>query len=828
LALASLASVAIACPSWWNNPCVVRSGEYASPQWNRHCGRRGVSHSSGGPFGWPGGSPGYLHHNGVYLQSCSNACANSATCIAFALTNRWIYPGNNYRMGHCYLYDSCTPNQIQHEGSSEMWWMGTRAHGVTDSRCLRPERNFAFGCEKGTERGSNGKCTPCRDGYFKSNFGSNSCSACRVCPTGEFRHGGCSTTQDSLCKPHSGYCANTEFQIAMATGLQDRDCQNCKVCQPGEQILRGCARGDPWAFEKYNTDTSGNSKGDIAVFQAGSIANRAVVVHGHSGQKIGCGVLNMDPWKVTKWSSDSSGSSKGEVAAFQQDSIAGKVIVVHASDMTKVACGKITLDPWANQMYMTNAAGASTGRAAVKQETPVVGRTIVVHDPSMAKAGCGVIKMTKHGLRAVIGKMPGYKGKAPGGTFKIEQSNNDLSLAWDLSNLPGMKMGMFHIHAGNSCKDVKGHLENIAQMSVMLKKFPGYTGNINVKGSFQLGQAGSFVSGSYKFAGMETSKSGGYHIHAGTSCSNVGAHFENGIVYSADIKRFPGYTGDIKVGGGFGFHQKNNAVRGQYALRGLVANKMGMFHIHSGSSCDNVGSHLMNDPNVVHEHKRRLMSADHPGDQVTEAKDVVYDDADAKCSPCADGDTFSAVNNQAVCSPVTVCSTGYFVSTKPTVKSDTKCSKCTNSPAHSYYTTPGSSAFMNDCEFGCMEGWEKTNNGKNCAAVKQSIIFHRDTEMGIFSYDDNTIKVKGTCLDAEICSGKKESTSLDKKLDAIAATFCPLRLDSKNMKYNAKGFFVFEGGFCRYDCIGSCPEAMPFDQTAEYGYTGVDELDSKK
>jgi len=660
---------------------------------------------SSGPFGWPGGRPdrwdqGYYAY-GTYLQSCSGTCSNDPQCVAYAMRgSTWVYSS---RLGTCHIYHKCSADQIVYTGgnNNELWFMGSREQGITDSRCLIPSRNFGFGCEAGLEK-RNGKCVSCSAGTFKSNFGSQKCQTCRKCPGGEFREGGCTASTDSICKPHSGYCANTEFQIQAANHLQDRECQSCKTCQPGEQVLRGCARGDPWYKTKYSGDSTGNAEGMIAVFQADSIKNRAVVVHGPNKEKIGCGILKSDPWKSTQWTSVGS-VSEGKVTSFQENPIQNKVIVVHASDMTKIGCGKIT---------------------------------------------------------------------------------------------------------GSDPRD----------MTAVIERFPGYNGGLNVAGSFKLGQAGSFIKGTYKLTGMENNKSGGYHIHTGESCSNVGGHFENKLVFSAQIKPFPGYTGSIKASGSFGFYQYKNAVRGQYSLSGVQGT--GMFHLHSGSSCSNVGSHLFNDPNAVHVHKRRLIDADHPGDSVltASAKDTVYTDANTKCSPCLEGDTFSTVEDQAVCKQVTICKTGEYVMKKPTAKTDTVCTKCSNAPSNSYYTS-NAPFMMNNCKFACNKGFEKTNDGKNCAKPKQSIRFNRkDDTMGIFSYDDNTIKIKGTCLDYEPCSGTKDGKSLSEHISSIANALCTMKMTG-SMKYvkGNTGMYILDDGFCRYNCDGNCPNAIPFDFVGDFG-----------
>jgi hypothetical protein len=512
--------------------------------------------------------------------------------------------------------------------------------------------------------------------------------------------------------------------------------------------------------------------------------------------------------------------------------VAGKVVVVHAADNSKVGCGQITLDPWKNQVYSSDATGRSQGEAAVKQEVPVVGRVIVVHDSSMVKSGCGVIKVSKdRGIVAEITRMPGFTGDAaPTGTFEILQDNSALSISWDLQGLESSQVGMFHIHAGTSCENPGGHLENSAQMNAKITTFPGYTGGIRVQGQFEFGQAGSFISGNFQLHGLEQNAAGGYHIHAGTSCDDVGTHFMNGLVHAADIKPMPGYTGDLEVSGGFGFYQQNNAVRGQYALHGLPNGVSGRFHLHEGNSCDNVGGHLMNDPNVVHAHaRRRLLAGDHPGDSVLQSEgDVVYDDADAKCSPCVEGETFSTKADSAICDPVTVCGAGKYVVTKPTVTTDTVCTHCTNGPAHSYYTTPGSGPFMNDCEFGCMEGYEKTNDGKNCAKRQGALNFQRNNgKVGLIAFDDNTLSIRGTCLDAELCHGKEQSKTITEQFAIIAATFCPALLESKQPQasYNPKGFFALDGGFCRYDCVSGCQNARPFDQTSDFAKSEDDQLD---
>lgn len=425
------------------------------------------------------------------------------------------------------------------------------------------------------------------------------------------------------------------------------------------------------------------------------------------------------------------------------------------------------------------------------------------------------MKTAQGGMASKIKKFPGYGGNAPSGEFSIKQTGKDLQVEWSLSGLAGSTAGTFHIHAGSSCNDVQGHLENTDMLSVKIERFPGYNGNIAINGGFQFEQSGSFTSGSYKLTGMEQGKRGGYHIHSGTSCTSVGGHFENGLVHSATIKGLNGNS----IKGSFGFYQANNAVRGQYSMYGLLGSTSGSYHMHTGTSCENVGSHLTNDDNFVHIHQRRLAEADHPGQSVTQLEDqnVAYNDANAKCAPCVVGETFSTKRDQAVCMPVKRCTVGEFTRRKAEANMDTLCDRCDVKPAHSYFTSAGSGLGMNDCKFDCLEGWELTNNGKNCALKKQGIVFDRDnTDMGIFSYDDNTIKIKGKCLDAITCNGKEEGATITQHLQQVFDAFCPLKLDPTNQKYSPKGFYVLDDGVCRYDCIGGCAGATPFDQTSVF------------
>jgi len=125
-------------------------------------------------------------------------------------------------------------------------------------------------------------------------------------------------------------------------------------------------------------------------------------------------------------------------------------------------------DPWSNTVYTSDSAGDATGSISVTQIGSVIDHVVVVHDSSGAKAGCG----------------------------KLVPTN-----------------------------DTRRHDSSAVAAITMM---PGYSGPASaIAGTFTLVHTGTQLSGVYTLTGLAANVTGSFHVHSGTSCSNVGSHLMN-------------------------------------------------------------------------------------------------------------------------------------------------------------------------------------------------------------------------------------------------------------------------------------------------------------
>jgi hypothetical protein len=458
----------------------------------------------------------------TYIQQCSNVCSNHPTCTAFTFeansehgsqvmrnTNDcWgnvatssggnganTCSGTKWMRGTCRLYSECRPEEYEDVTPSggrglKTWHLGNNNN---DGFCINPKGgNGAIfdvnlgptACDDGLEL-KDRKCSPCDVGSFKVGFNNNQCETCRTCPTGQYQKQACGTTADTACFSHADTCANTEYQSVAPSATQDRQCASCKSCSAGSMIGFGCDRHDPWTTTQWTSDATGKATGALSVYQSANIANRVLVLH-VGAEKAACGPVvpfygacpSRDTWATQTWTSNAHGVAHfSAVTACSSESLKERVVVIHDSDTNKVGCGQLKeTTPGIFTATITTIDGASTFR-----------------DIS------GEFTLNHSGEGAVTGE-------------------------FSLSGLEHSKMGMWHVHEGNTCSNPGGHLLN--PQYGYTAALTGINGH-SITGDYHLKQTEEQLIGNYQFEGLPANSMGMYHMHAGSSCSAPGAHLGN-------------------------------------------------------------------------------------------------------------------------------------------------------------------------------------------------------------------------------------------------------------------------------------------------------------
>jgi hypothetical protein len=291
----------------------------------------------------------------------------------------------------------------------------------------------------------------------------------------------------------------------------------------------------------------------------------------------------------------------------------------------------------------------------------------------------------------------------------------------------------------------------------------------------------------------------------------------------ATVTAMPGYKGAISVTGSFAFTQDATVVKGSYDLVGLPKNSKGMFHVHAGSSCDNVGGHYLNVEKADgHKHRRLLaaIAAGHPStmgcqrngnfpffcDEKSAAakspKGTAHkmmsfwmpDDApgmvmDASykgnalqcadqcgsgntlCAPCVPGLTFSASANSATCTPVTPCNVGEYVGTVGTATADQVCTPCTNKPPTNSFYTSASGDTVSNCEYKCEDGYILNNAGRECLAAGPTLRFKSQSGVTgrLVAFSNNVLSYQDfKCVDEpKFCGVQSTLRDMEKRLFAL-------------------------------------------------------------
>jgi len=229
-------------------------------------------------------------------------------------------------------------------------------------------------------------------------------------------------------------CAQTPEGVDNACGIHIHEGTTCSDESKvgGHYFDADKFSTDPWAPKTYKAFGPGMSVGAVGV-QAGKslsdVQGRAMVVHDHTGGRVGCGLIEDGMLEVAQKKitfqpyPGYTGDLKVEGEAFAwslhetawlQFSIDGvETDCKRTPDGVANACGihihegetcddaeqvgghffdgSIPSDPWASQVYSTRH-GAASGLFPTKIGTDdIAGRALVVHDKTGARVACGLI-----------------------------------------------------------------------------------------------------------------------------------------------------------------------------------------------------------------------------------------------------------------------------------------------------------------------------------------------------------------------------------------------------------------------------------------------------
>ena len=274
----------------------------------------------------------------------------------------------------------------------------------------------------------------------------------------------------------------------------------------------------------------------------------------------------------------------------------------------------------------------------------------------------------------------------------------------------------------------------------------------------------------------------------------------------------PGYQGTLAISGSYLFRQSGAQLIGQYHLNGMESSSMGMFHVHTGSSCRYVyrryqltlspflslsspGAHLMNDQSAAHVHdqsaahgdashqnmmnggmgmdmgQRRLAVAGEAAHPLPTVGSAATSNGNTVCTPCVAGITYSAKQDSAQCMPLTPCAVGTYETVAGTSTTDRVCSACTNAPENAVFTSAGST--ISDCIYECADGFRFTNADTECSAIDGSAELKLRTASGTGSltlHTNNVLQFTGfTCVDAPEFCGAGSVAAMRADITALKA-----------------------------------------------------------
>jgi len=296
-----------------------------------------------------------------------------------------------------------------------------------------------------------------------------------------------------------------------------------------------------YSFSGLEVSTSGGMH-----IHVGTTCSIADLVEGHYYNST---TLDTDPWTDIEWTSDASGDASGVVnvtADVSIDDTYGHAFVVHLSDDDRAACGLIGSTEYAATLEIYPDYDGDydiTGTVAVSED--IDGEVLVNYELD------GLETNTSGGIHIHAGTSCVVAAMVQGHYYNSTYTNDTdpWTTEWS-SDDDGAASGYFSLDDGyNTVADNQGHslvvhtsdttraacglIGDGTEYLADLSAYPDYSGNLSISGSVVVA---STYDGSAELrvtcdlSGLETSTSGGVHIHNGTSCSDanyVGGHYYN-------------------------------------------------------------------------------------------------------------------------------------------------------------------------------------------------------------------------------------------------------------------------------------------------------------
>lgn len=246
--------------------------------------------------------------------------------------------------------------------------------------------------------------------------------------------------------------------------------------------------------------------------------------------------VKVDPWTTT-YTSDALGAASGTVfvdAGLHAHDVYNHAVVVHDEDGTRVACGLIEMSTGLD-VYPDYAGGLDVSGMA--KTSDVVGLDLDYNlrtSETMVSGGLHIHTGTTCDDAALVG----------GHYWDAADIADDPWSTFYESGSKGRSKDHFHVYAGLDLEDVKGHavvlhasdgariacgvLKGKGSSAVAhLRPYPDYEGDLSGVGRVTVREA-TMLKMDYTLSGLESSISGGIHIHTGQSCEvadEVGGHY---------------------------------------------------------------------------------------------------------------------------------------------------------------------------------------------------------------------------------------------------------------------------------------------------------------
>eukprot|EP00939_MAST-03C_sp_MAST-3C-sp1_P001969 g1969.t1 len=266
-----------------------------------------------------------------------------------------------------------------------------------------------------------------------------------------------------------------------------------------------------------------------------------------------------DPWTTT-YTSDATGTAMGSFTVTSGYNVAendGRVIVVHDSSGTRIACGVLGSVP-------STDLGDYPGYSGSRREGYVVLGQDAGAENELNSELTVYYMLTELEETATTGGLHVHSGfscataDGVGGHFWDSAVADPWTSAngavWTTTDISGTAGGMFQVRSGYDISTNADHvfvlhnsdgtraacgvlsasnLKTLPQVytSTVLDHYPDYTGALSVNGAVVVSDnsvtAGA-IDVTFVMSGMETSATGGIHVHNGTSCATTddpGIHF---------------------------------------------------------------------------------------------------------------------------------------------------------------------------------------------------------------------------------------------------------------------------------------------------------------